>query len=69
LIAGIPTYRQGHFVRTGGKNTKKDEFYVLTPLYSPLSADAKRGKCLISNDITPPLYEVERGMGGEYMRY
>jgi hypothetical protein len=57
------------------------------PLLFPLSASTERGKGLVYNDITPPLYraerkeialwailvkepgwwEVERGLGGEYM--
>ena len=30
------------------------------PLVFPLSANAKRGKQLVYNDITPPLYRTER---------
>ncbi len=29
---------------------------------------ARRGKLLTYNNLTPPLYEVERGLGGEYMK-
>ena len=39
------------------------------PLVFPLSANAKRGKQLVYNDITPPLYIGERGSEGEYMNY
>ena len=48
--------------------------HVLTPFFSlPLRGtsslcDAKRGNSLLYNEIAPPLYEVERGLGGEYIR-
>ena len=38
------------------------------PLLFPLSARAKRGNCFSYVILTPPLYKVERGMGGEYMQ-
>jgi hypothetical protein len=36
------------------------------PSFPPLCV-AKRGNNLVYNEIAPPLYEVERGLGGEYM--
>jgi hypothetical protein len=40
-------------------------------MYSPPSLPplcvAKRGNCLLYSEIAPPLYEVERGLGGEFM--
>ena len=45
------------------------KFTCTHPLVFPLSANAKRGNLLVYNDLAPPLYEVERGLGGEYMNY
>jgi len=41
---------------------------VLSKMVIKGSAKEKRGKLFIYNILAPPLYKVERGLGGEYMR-
>jgi hypothetical protein len=43
--------------------------HMYSPPYFPPLCVAKRGNCLLYNKIAPPLYEVERGSGGEYMKH
>jgi len=42
---------------------------MYSPPFVPPLCLAKRGNFLLDNDIAPPLYELERGLGGEYMSH
>jgi hypothetical protein len=43
------------------------DIHVPTP-FVPLPVEARRGNRLIYNELAPLIYEVERGLGGEYMK-
>ena len=45
---------------------RRNRVHIYSPPSFPLSA-SQRGGMVCLTDIAPPLYEVERGLGGEYM--